>query len=218
MPAWVGWLTAGSALITDETISLREEYAMRTLGWLLALCGGLAICGCKTPDRVPRGHFYLPEDSFLTLKKIETLVPPGMPIDEARAVMEIHGFVCTFEEAVGVPYLQCNQLKRQHLWPFNGTWMATIYYDDGVVRSVQARYDLNPVERGTKIPKRVSREARDIDRAKDAQIMKASHAMPMAVDMVPGPVLSPPSPPSPTEGVPVPVESSPAASLPGEIP
>lgn len=191
---------------------------MRTLGWLLAMCGGLAISGCKTPDRVPRGHFYLPEDSFLTLKKIETLVPPGMPIEEAREVMEIHGFVCTFEEAVGIPYLQCNQLKRRHLWPFNGTWMAAIYYEDGVVRSVQARYDLNPVELGTCVPKHASRKAREIDREHDAKLRKASQAMPMAVDVMPVPVLSPPSPPSPAEGVPVPVESTPAASLPVEIP
>jgi hypothetical protein len=189
---------------------------MRTLGWILALSCGLALSGCKTP--VPRGHFFLPEDSFMTVKRIEALVPAGMPIEQAREVMEIHGFVCTFEEAVGIPHLQCNQLKRQHLWPFNGSWMATIYYENGIVRSVQARYDLNPVEVGTCIPKHASRKAREIDRENDAQLRKASRAMPMAVEMMPGPVLSPPTPPSPAEGVPVPVESSPPASVPVEIP
>jgi hypothetical protein len=192
--------------------------------WILALSSALAISGCKTPERVPRGHFYLPEDSFMTLKKIESLVPAGMPIEQAREVMEIHGFVCTYEEAVGVPYLQCNQIKRQHLWPFNGTWMAAIYHQEGVVTSVQARYDLNPVELGTKVPKRASREAREIHRAKDAQLLKGAQMGPpmpnlaTPVEMMPGPAMAPPSPPLPTEGVPVPVESSPPATVPVEIP
>jgi hypothetical protein len=194
---------------------------MRMLGWILAMCSGLAICGCKTQEPVPRGHFYLPEDSFMTLKRIEGLVPAGMPIEQARDVMEVHGFVCSYEEAVGVPYLQCNQLKRQHLWPFSGTWMAAIYYQEGVVTGVQARYDLNPVELGTKVPKRASREAREIDRAKDAQIRNSGQMppdFPTAVEIMPSPVMAPPSPPSPAEGVPVPVESGAPATVPVEIP
>ncbi|HWB10505.1 MAG TPA: hypothetical protein VG826_14850 [Pirellulales bacterium] len=194
---------------------------MRMFAWILVLSSGLAMAGCKTQEPVPRGHFFLPEDSFLTLKRVEALVPAGMPIEQAREVMEIHGFVCTYEEAVGVPYLQCNQIKRQHLWPFNGTWMATIYYQEGIVRSVQARYDLNPVERGTKIPKRASREAREIDRAHDAHLMQSgppATELPEAVEMMPGPVGATPFPPSPPEGVSTPVESSPPAAVPVEIP
>jgi hypothetical protein len=193
---------------------------MRMFAWILVLSSGLAMSGCKTQEPVPRGHFFLPEDSFMTVKRIESLVPAGMAIEQAREVMEIHGFVCTYEEAVGVPYLQCNQITRQHLWPFNGTWMATIYYQDGIVRSVQARYDLNPVERGTKVPKRASREAREIDRANDAHLMNAAHAgpdLPMAVEMMPGPVVAP-TPPSPPEDVPVPVQSAEPATVPVEIP
>ena len=188
---------------------------MRTLGWVLALGMITAISGCKTP--VPRGHFSLPEDSFLTVKRIESLVKPGMPIEQAREIMEIHGFVCTFDEAVGVPYLQCNQIKRQSLWPFNGTWMATIYFEEGVVRAVQARYDLNPVEVGTRIPKRTAREAREIDRANDAHAMQNSPPMPVPIEMMPGPVIAAPSPPSPPEGLPAP-QADPPASLPVEIP
>lgn len=198
---------------------------MRTFAWILALSSGLALSGCKTPeDRVPRGHFYLPPDSFLTLKRIETLVPAGMPIEEARDVMEVHGFVCTYEEAVGIPYLQCNQVTRQHLWPFNGTWMASIYFQEGVVTGVQARYDLNPVERGTKVSKRASREARETDQANDAKLRNADHAppnppnLPMTVEMMPGSAMAPPSPPFAAEGLPVPVESSPPAAVPVEIP
>lgn len=189
---------------------------MRTLGSILALPILVAISGCQTP--VPRGHFFLPEDSFLTVKRIEALVPPGMPIEQAREVMEIHGFVCTYDEALGVPYLQCNQIKRQHLWPFNGTWMATIYFEQGVVRAVQARYDLNPVEVGTKIPKRTAREAREIDRANDAHLMKNSPPLPMPMEMMPGPVIGAPGPPSPPENLLAPVPSSPPASVPVEIP
>ncbi len=197
---------------------------MRMFAWILALSSGLAVFGCKTQEPVPRGHFYLPEDSFMTLKRVEGLVPAGMPIEQAREVMETHGFVCTYEEAVGVPYLQCNQIRRRSLWPFNGTWMATIYFQEGVVTAVQARYDINPVEVGTKVPKRASRQAREIDRAKDAQLMNAAHAgpeLPMAVEVMPGPVATPqvptlPSPPSPSAGVPV--ESSAPATVPVEIP
>jgi hypothetical protein len=194
---------------------------MRTLGSVLALAIIVVIPGCQTP--VPRGHFSLPEDSFLTVKRIEALVPAGMPIEEAREVMEVHGFVCTFDEAVGVPYLQCNQIKRQHLWPFNGTWMATIYFEQGVVRAVQARYDLNPVEIGTHIPKRTAREARQIDRANDARLMRNSPPMPGPMEMMPGPVMSgpgvsAPNPPSPPEGLSMPVQSSPPATVPVEIP
>jgi hypothetical protein len=136
--------------------------------WLL-LFASLAITGCQSPARtIPRGKFRLPEDSFMTVKRIEKLVPAGMPIEQAREVMELHGFVCTYDEVVGIPHLQCNQIKRQFLWPFNGEWMATIYYEHGLVKSVQARYDLNPVEVGTCVPKRTALKAQEIDRAKDA--------------------------------------------------
>ncbi len=142
---------------------------MRYYGLTVFVC--LMVTGCQTP--VPRGKFHLPEDSFLTVKRVESLVKPGMPIEQAREVMEIHGFACRFEESVGIPYMQCDQIKRQHLWPFNGTWMATIYYEDGIVHSVQARYDLNPVELGTCIPKRTARKAREIDQANDARAAAA---------------------------------------------
>jgi len=154
---------------------------MRTIGWILALCAGMAISGCRTP--VPRGHFYLPEDSFLTVKRIEALVPPGTPVEEARRTMEIHGFVCTFENDIGIPYLQCNQIKTNCVWPFDGTWEATLYYDFGVVRSVQAKYDFHAVERGTRIPKRTARQARSIDSAHDAAAAKnAASVVPVEIE------------------------------------
>lgn len=142
----------------------------------LVLLTSLAATGCKTP--VPRGHFRLPEDSFITTKKLESLVKPGMPIEQAREIMEIHGFECTFEDSsLGIPHMQCIQLKRQWLWPFHGNWMATIYFENGLVTFVQGRYDLNPTELGVRIPKRKSREALEIDRAKDAR-EKALHGPP----------------------------------------
>ena len=184
---------------------------MRYLG--LVVCGCLFTVGCQTS--VPRGSFHLPEDSFLTVKRIEALVPPGTDIEQAREIMEIHGFVCTFEESVGIPYLQCNQIKRQHLWPFNGTWMATLYYDHGVVRSVQARYDLNPSELGTKVPKHTARKAREIDRAKDARLKSAP----------PGAVVVPADdnvmyiePAEVVPAAPNALEAGPPASVPVEIP
>ncbi|HVX10340.1 MAG TPA: hypothetical protein VHC22_04125 [Pirellulales bacterium] len=189
---------------------------MRYYGPILFVC--LVATGCQTP--VPRGKFHLPEDSFLTLKRIETLVPVGMPIDQAREVMEIHGFVCTFQESVGIPYLQCNQIKRRSLWPFNGTWMATIYYEDGIVHGVQARYDLNPTEVGECIPKRTARKARQIDQEHDAK----THAAPPDAGPQPGAMVVPSDddvlyiePSSPGQLAPPAQEGQPA-SVPVEIP
>lgn len=169
---------------------------MRIPQFGLLLCVTLFLVGCKSQqlnsrpmprggnsDRVGRGNFFLPEDSFLTLKRIEKLVPPGMPIEEARRVMELHGFVCTFEDDIGIPYLQCNQLKTNYVWPFDGTWEATLYYDHGVVRSVQAKYDFHAVELGTRIPKRTAREAREIDAAHDAAAaQRAAEGVPVVID------------------------------------
>lgn len=169
---------------------------MRILQFALLLSASLSLVGCKAQQLnsqpvtrgkkiqpVPRGKFFLPEDSFLTLKRIEKLVPPGMPIEEARRVMELHGFVCTFEDDIGIPYLQCNQLKTNCVWPFDGTWEATIYYDHGVVRSVQAKYDFHAVELGTRIPKWTAREARQIDAEHDAAAAQhAAESMPVVID------------------------------------
>lgn len=150
------------------------------------------MTGCKaaTPSR---GHFFfLPEDSFLTVKTVESLVPPGTPIEEAREIMEDHGFVCTYEESVEIPYLQCNQITKRRLWPFNGSWMATLYIEDGFVKSVQARYDLNPTEFGVKIPKRAGRKAQRIDRAKDEHARHAAEMMPIEPLPMDGPTIAPP--------------------------
>ncbi|HVA45405.1 MAG TPA: hypothetical protein VNH11_03375 [Pirellulales bacterium] len=148
----------------------------------LLVCTLLSLVGCKTP--VPRSSFFLPEDSFLTLKRVEALVSPGTPIEDAREIMEIHGFVCTYENDLGIPYLQCNQIKTNCVWPFDGTWEATLYYDHGVVRSVQAKYDFHAVERGTRIPKRTAREARQIDAAHDAAAAKRAAGGPGGMPMV----------------------------------
>ena len=221
---------------------------MRYFGIMLGVC---LLAGCQTPMQsgkpdsaqnsgrnnrppkprdVPRGQFFLPEDSFLTVKRVEALVPPGMPIEQAREVMEIHGFVCTFEESVDIPYLQCNQIKYQHLWPFNGNWMATIYYEHGLVKSVQARYDLNPVELGTRVPKRAALEAREIDSMKDAKAKgrapsPGAVAVPVDDDVMyiePATVVpdAPPPPiaPSAQPADEFPAENGPPASVPVEIP
>lgn len=164
----------------------------------------MMLTGCKATTS-SRGHFFfLPEDSFLTVKTIESLVPPGTPIVEAREIMEDHGFVCTYEEAVEIPYLQCNQITKRRLWPFNGSWMATLYIEDGFVKSVQARYDLNPTEIGVKIPKRTGRKAQAIDRAKDQHALHAAGAIePLPME---GPTLAPPLQS-------LPPDSTPAASV-----
>lgn len=184
-----------------------------------------AVVGCKAP--VPRDRFFLPEDSFMTTKRIESLVPPGMPIEKAREVMELHGFACTFEEALGIPHLQCTQLRRRKLWPLEGVWMATIYFEYDQVTFVQARYDENPYERGVCIPKRTARTARSIDEAKDAHAQAASaDAPPADVSVVPFSTTIESSPAMPEEPIAAPpaVESLPPAenlppgSVPMEIP
>jgi hypothetical protein len=187
---------------------------MRT-SCLLVVLATLAVAGCKTASQVPRGRFYLPEDSFMTIKRIEKFVPAGMPIEEAREVMELHGFACTFEEVLGIPHLQCTQLKRLCLWPFEGVWMATIYYEHGLVTFVQARFDENPYEQGVRIPKRKAVEAREVDQAKDAHDEMPLAAVPPPMDdmVVPAP------PVVPEEVVALPAaEGLPAASVPVEIP
>ena len=150
------------------------------------------LTGCRATTS-SRGHFFfLPEDSFLTVKTLESLVQPGTPIEEAREIMEDHGFVCTYEESVDIPYLQCNQITKRKLWPFNGSWMATFIIEDGLVKSVQARYDLNPTEFGVKIPKRAGRKAQRIDRANDEHALQKAGMGPLEPLPMEGPTIAPP--------------------------
>jgi hypothetical protein len=174
------------------------------------------LTGCRATTS-SRGHFFfLPEDSFLTVKTVESLVPVGTPIEDAREIMEDHGFVCTYEETVEIPYLQCNQITKRRLWPFNGSWMATLFIEEGFVKSVQARYDLNPSEIGVRIPKRTGRKARAIDRAKDAA---AAHSAgdgmlePLPMD---GPIMAPPPELGPTASIVA--DDSPLETVAGETP
>lgn len=179
---------------------------------LVVVFAVLAVSGCKAP--VPRGRFFLPEDSFLTTKRIEGLVPPGMPIEKAREVMELHGFACTFEEAIGIPHLQCTQLRRRCLWPFEGVWMATIYFEHDLVTFVQARYDVNPYERGIRIPKRTAPEAKGIDQAKDAHAQAAAaDGVPLDETVMPFSTMIEAAPAMPEEAI-----AAPPANLPVDVP
>lgn len=186
---------------------------------LVVVLAMFAVAGCKSP--VPRDRFYLPEDSFLTTKRIEKLVPCGMPIDEARSVMELHGFACNFEEVLGIPHLQCTQLKRRCLLPFEGVWMATIYYEHDLVTFVEARYDENPVERGIRIPKRTAPAARAIDEARDDhEHPTPAEAPPMDGVVVPFSTTIEASPAMPEETIAAPstAEPLPPASVPVDLP
>lgn len=157
---------------------------MRQRLWLIVL-GCSSLAGCTAAG--PREKFRLPEDSYATTSILETLVPVGMPIEVARRTLEQRGFVCTYENTLGIPYLHCEQVKPRHLWPFRGIWTANIYHD-GFVRSVQGRYDIYPVEVGRHIPPRAAEEARAVHNAHDRAM--AAHEVvgpvaPMTAPVVP---------------------------------
>jgi hypothetical protein len=120
-----------------------------------ALILGLwAAAGCNSLPQRPK--FALPEDELLTTERIEALVPEGVPIEEARRVMELYGFRCAYGDTLGIQYLHCEQEKRKHLWPFSGVWSAIIYHN-GYVQRVQGRYELAIVDHGTRIPRKTAR-------------------------------------------------------------
>jgi hypothetical protein len=70
--------------------------------------------------------------------------------------MESYGFECTYGDALGIQYLYCVQSKRKTIWPFLGTWSATIYHD-GTVRNIQGRYEIIVWDHGVRIPRRAAR-------------------------------------------------------------
>lgn len=118
------------------------------------LLGALAAPGCKSMTTSGRGgRLYLPEDEPLTTQRIEELIPYGMPIEQARRRMESYGFQCTYGDALGIEYLYCLQVKQKPIWPFLGTWSATIYHN-GYVQRVAGRYELKIWDHGTRIPQR----------------------------------------------------------------
>jgi hypothetical protein len=94
----------------------------------------------------------LPEDKLATIERLERILQPGMPIEEAQQLLEGYGFRCRYEETVGVPYLYGVQVKERHRWPFRGVWSATVYHKDGIVTRIQGNYELTIVERGIMIP------------------------------------------------------------------
>ncbi|HXT58514.1 MAG TPA: hypothetical protein VN699_07760 [Pirellulales bacterium] len=133
---------------------------MRSLLFLLLL-GSLASCGCSAPlarGPRPRPKLFLPEDQLITTQRIEELIPPGMPIELAKRRMERYGFECTYGDSLGIQYLYCVQSKQKTIWPFLGTWSATIYHD-GTVRNIQGRYDLVIWDVGTPISRHAAQRA-----------------------------------------------------------
>jgi hypothetical protein len=126
---------------------------------LLMIVAGLTSCGCATPfGREPGPKLFLPEDQLITTQRIEELIPPGMPIELAKRRMESYGFECTYGDALGIQYLYCVQSRQKSIWPFLGTWSATIYHD-GTVRNIQGRYDLVIWDVGVPIHRRAARRA-----------------------------------------------------------
>jgi len=116
----------------------------------LVLSSCCALAGCTTIGGLDR--LSLPENEPATTERIERIVQPGMPIEEARQLLERYGFRCRYEEALGIPYLFGVQVKERRVWPFRDTWSTTIYYEYGLVTGVKGHYHLVPVERGTLIP------------------------------------------------------------------
>lgn len=127
---------------------------MRTLCKILLVCGSASLgCSSSLPRRPA---FFLPEDEPMTTERIEALIEPGMPIEEARRIMELYGFRCSYQNTVGIEYMHCEQERRKHLWPFSGVWSATIYHN-GYVQRVQGRYELAIVDHGVRIPRKTGR-------------------------------------------------------------
>jgi hypothetical protein len=118
-------------------------------GLLLNCC---ALFGCSTIQSQRVDRLTLPEDELATTERLERIVQPGMPIEEARRTLERYGFRCRYEDTIGVPYLYGVQVKERRVWPFRGVWSTTIYHKYGRVTSVKGHYDPEVVERGIKIP------------------------------------------------------------------
>jgi hypothetical protein len=116
----------------------------------LVLSSCCALSGCTTVRF--RDRLSLPENELATTERIERIIEPGMPIEKARQVLERYGFRCSYEEALGIPYLYCVQVKERTVWPFRATWSATIYHEFGLVTGVKGHYDPAVVERGTTVP------------------------------------------------------------------
>ncbi len=122
---------------------------MRCLACLvLSYC--CALSGC-TPIR-GRDRMSLPANELATTERIERIIEPGMPIEKAHQVLERYGFRCSYEEALGIPYLYGIQVKEKALWPFRSIWSTTIYHEYGLVTGVKGHYNLAVVERGILIP------------------------------------------------------------------
>ena len=116
----------------------------------LVLLNCCALAGCTTLGGLDR--LSLPEDPFATTQRLERIVPHGMPVEDARQLLERYGFRCRYEETVGVPYLYGVQVKERHVWPFQGTWSTTVYHRYGLVTGVRGHSDPAVVERGITIP------------------------------------------------------------------
>src|SRR5258707_15684676 len=101
---------------------------------LFVLSSCCALSGCTTVRGVDK--LSLPEDELATTERIERIVQPGMPIEEARTVLERYGFRCRYEDTIGVPYLYGVQIKERHVWPFRAVWSTTIYHQSGLVTGV----------------------------------------------------------------------------------
>lgn len=125
---------------------------MRVMYFAL-LVGMLAAPGCSSITTGGRSRMFLPEDEPMTTERIEELIPYGMPIEQAQRRMESYGFQCTYGNALGIDYLYCLQVKQKPIWPFLGTWSATIYHN-GYVQRIAGRYELKIWDRGTRIPQR----------------------------------------------------------------
>jgi hypothetical protein len=109
-----------------------------------------ALSGC-TPIR-GRDRLSLPADELATTERIERIIELGMPIEKAHQVLESYGFRCSYEEALGIPYLYGIQVKEKALWPFRSIWSTTIYHEYGLVTGVKGHYNPAVVERGILIP------------------------------------------------------------------
>jgi hypothetical protein len=109
-----------------------------------------ALSGCTTVRN--RDRLSLPENELATTERIERIIEPGMPIEKAHQELERYGFRCSYEEALGIPYLYGVQTKERTVWPFRAVWTATIYHEFGLVTGVKGHYNLAVVERGTSIP------------------------------------------------------------------
>lgn len=103
--------------------------------WLAAI-GLSCLLGCFTAPPRPPDPMRFADDSIAMRREVLKHVPFGMPLKQARAIMEANGFTCANNRRSRVMVCDANPNSRPvRVW---------LYYDpEDTIKEVQARCDFH---------------------------------------------------------------------------